>query len=109
MFIKSFRVGSTGLGLILILIEGFYGRSWLVCLVGGICLTLEETSTPPALLVKDWVFVHFSLAMMEFSNFILSMASSTSLVRGTFTWSNNRDPSSWSRIDRFLVSQEWGS
>lgn len=69
VFIKSFRVGSKGLGFILILIEGFYGRSWLVCLVGGIPLTLGETSTPPTLPVKDLVFVCFSLAMMEFSDF----------------------------------------
>jgi hypothetical protein len=70
VFIKSFRVGSKGLGFILILVEGFYGRSWLVCLVGGIPLTLGETSTPPTLPMKDRVFVCFSLAMMEFSDFI---------------------------------------
>jgi endonuclease/exonuclease/phosphatase family metal-dependent hydrolase len=29
------------------------------------------------------------------------------LMDETFTWSNNRDTSSWSRIDRFLVSPEW--
>jgi hypothetical protein len=29
------------------------------------------------------------------------------LARGSFTWSNNHDISSWSRIDRFLVSPYW--
>jgi len=30
-----------------------------------------------------------------------------SLVGGTFTWLNNGDSPSWSRIDRFLVSPGW--
>jgi hypothetical protein len=29
------------------------------------------------------------------------------LVGGNFTWSNNRDSQSWSRIYRFLPSPEW--
>jgi hypothetical protein len=29
------------------------------------------------------------------------------LARGSFTWSNNQDPSSISRLDRFLVSLNW--
>jgi hypothetical protein len=28
-------------------------------------------------------------------------------VGGTFTWSNNQESSSWSIIDRLLVSPEW--
>jgi hypothetical protein len=30
------------------------------------------------------------------------------LVGGNFTWSNNRDFESWSIIDRFFLSLEWG-
>jgi hypothetical protein len=29
------------------------------------------------------------------------------LVGGSFTWSNNQDPPSMSRTDRFLVSLDW--
>jgi hypothetical protein len=29
------------------------------------------------------------------------------LAGGTFTWSNNGDVPTWSRIDIFLVSSEW--
>jgi len=50
------------LGLILIVIEGFYGRNWLACLVGGTCRgALGETSTSRDLLVKDWVKLTFVL------------------------------------------------
>jgi len=28
------------------------------------------------------------------------------LVGGSFTWLNNKDPPSWSRLDQFLVSSE---
>ena len=31
------------------------------------------------------------------------------LVDGNCTWSNNRDPSVWSRIDKFLLSPNWES
>jgi hypothetical protein len=50
------------LGLILIVIEGFYGRNWLACLVGGTCRgALGETSTSLDLLVKDRVKLTFVL------------------------------------------------
>jgi hypothetical protein len=29
------------------------------------------------------------------------------LMGGSFTWSSNKDPPSWSRIDIFLVSSDW--
>jgi endonuclease/exonuclease/phosphatase family metal-dependent hydrolase len=29
------------------------------------------------------------------------------LLGGSFTWSNNQETSSWSRLDRFLVSPNW--
>jgi len=29
------------------------------------------------------------------------------LVSGSYTWSNNRESSSWSKIDKFLVSPAW--
>jgi hypothetical protein len=48
------------LGLIPIVIEGFYGRNWLACLVGGTCRgALGETSTSLDLLAKDRVKLTF--------------------------------------------------
>lgn len=42
---------------------------------------------------------------MEFSNFISKQGlMDLPLAQGSFTWSNN---SSWSRLDRFLVSLDW--
>ena len=44
------------MSLILIAIEGTYGRSWLVCLASGICNgALGETLVSPTFLVNDWV------------------------------------------------------
>jgi hypothetical protein len=52
--------------------------------------------------------VHFCPAMVEFLDFIFVQSlMDIPLVGGNFTWSNNRDPPSWSRIDRFLVSPDW--
>jgi hypothetical protein len=49
-------------------------------------------------------------AMLEFSDFIYEQGlMDIPLVGGSFTWSSNRDPPSWSRIDRFLVSPSWES
>jgi hypothetical protein len=46
--------------------------------------------------------------MLDFSNFIYEQGlMDLPLVGGTFTWSNNRNSPSWSRIDRLLVSPEW--
>jgi hypothetical protein len=43
--------------------------------------------------------------VLEFSEFIFDQGLlDIPLVGGTFMWSNNRNSSSWSRIDRFLVS-----
>jgi hypothetical protein len=59
--LETLKMVSLGLlwvfmGLIPILIEGTYGRNWLVCLVGGIFRgALGETSTSPISLVKDRV------------------------------------------------------
>jgi hypothetical protein len=45
---------------------------------------------------------------MEFSDFILEQGfMDLPLLGGTFTWYNNWDHSSWSRIDRFIVSPNW--
>jgi hypothetical protein len=42
--------------------------------------------------------------MLEFSYFIFYPGlMDPSFVGGTFTWLNNRESPSWSRIDRFLV------
>jgi hypothetical protein len=50
----------------------------------------------------------FSLTMMKFFDFIFEQGlMDLPHERGTFMWSNNRDSSSWSRIDRFLVSSNW--
>ena len=49
-----------------------------------------------------------SPAMNEFSDFIAKMGLlDLPLEGGLFTWSNNREISAKSRIDRFLVSSEW--
>jgi hypothetical protein len=43
--------------------------------------------------------------MTKFSNFISEQGLMDLLLAGgSFTWSNN---SSWSRLDRFLVSPDW--
>jgi hypothetical protein len=48
---------------------------------------------------------HLCTIMMEFSDFICDLGlMDLPLVGGTYSWSNNRESSSWSRIDRFLVS-----
>jgi hypothetical protein len=41
------------------------------------------------------------------SQILFLIRASWTLVGGTFTWSNNRDPPSWFRIGRFLVSLDW--
>lgn len=63
--------------------------------------------------------VHFCLAMMKFSDFIFDQGLidihlifyqgliDIRLVGSNFTWSNNQDPPSWSRIDKFLSSPYW--
>jgi hypothetical protein len=48
-------------------------------------------------------------AMLDFSEFIFDQGlMDIPLVGGNFTWSNNRDLQSWSRIDRFLLSLRMG-
>jgi hypothetical protein len=69
----------------------------LRCIGGDFCITcfLNERSGEAC----------FSLAMMEFYNFIFEQGlMDLPLVGRTFTWSNNQVSPSWSRIDRFLVS-----
>uniref|UniRef100_A0A2N9GX79 Reverse transcriptase domain-containing protein n=1 Tax=Fagus sylvatica TaxID=28930 RepID=A0A2N9GX79_FAGSY len=47
-------------------------------------------------------------AMQDFSDFIFELGLvDFPLLEGQFTWSNNQDPPSKSRIDRFLVSTDW--
>ena len=47
-------------------------------------------------------------AMMNFSDFIFELELiDLPLFDGQFTWSNNQDPPSKSRIDRFLLSTDW--
>jgi hypothetical protein len=50
----------------------------------------------------------FSLAMTEFLDFIFEYGfMDIPLMGGSFTWYSNKDPSSWSKIDRFIVSFDW--
>jgi hypothetical protein len=57
--------------------------------------------------VRDLATRH-SPAMLEFSKFIFEQGlMDIPLVGENFTWSNNRDSLSWSRIDRFLLSPDW--
>jgi exonuclease III len=47
-------------------------------------------------------------AMTTFSDFIAELGLiDLPLLEGQFTWSNNQDPPSKSRIDRFLLSSDW--
>ena len=47
-------------------------------------------------------------AMQNFSEFIFELGLvDLPLLEGQFTWSNNQDPQAKSRIDRFLVSNDW--
>jgi hypothetical protein len=47
-------------------------------------------------------------AMTSFSDFIAELGLiDLPLLEGQFTWSNNQDPPSKSRIDRFLLSSDW--
>jgi hypothetical protein len=49
-------------------------------------------------LMRDWVKPVF--AMVEFSYFIFNHGlMDIPCVGGNFTWPNNQDPRSWSRID----------
>jgi exonuclease III len=46
--------------------------------------------------------------MVEFSDFIFMQSLvDLPLEGGQFTWSNNQEDQTWSRIDRFLISPEW--
>jgi len=52
--------------------------------------------------------VCLNTAMMEFSDFIFEQGlMDLPLARGSFTWSNNQENPTWSRLDRFLVSPNW--
>jgi hypothetical protein len=51
---------------------------------------------------------HFSPAMYDFSDFISTNGLINILLsRGIFAWSNNREVSSRSLIDRFLFTTDW--
>jgi len=66
------------MGLIPIVIEGIYGRSWQPCLVGGTCRgALGEASTSPFFLVKDHVKLNFVLPWWSSLILFLSKASCT--------------------------------
>ncbi len=52
--------------------------------------------------------VNFTAAMYDFSDFISGHGLvDLPLLGGIFTWSNNREVSSMSRLDRFLFSADW--
>lgn len=49
---------------------------------------------------------HSTLVLLEFSEFTFEFGlMDLPLIDGNCTWSNNCDPPSWSKIDRFLLSQ----
>lgn len=51
---------------------------------------------------------HFTSSMHAFSDFISSCRlRDLPLEGGFFTWSNNRKNATMSRIDRFLISEDW--
>lgn len=51
----------------------------------------------------------FSIAMEEFSDFVFEQGLvDIPLQGGNFAWSSNWASPSWSRIDKFLFSPEWG-
>ena len=51
---------------------------------------------------------HFTLGMTDFLDFIFSLGLMDIPLEGRkFTWSNNRETSTMSQIDRFLYSGEW--
>jgi len=78
---------------ILIVVEGLFGRHWLAFFVGRICLCALSGEA------------HLCFAMTEFSDFISEQGlMDLPLSGGLSMWSNN---SSWSRLDRFLVSLDW--
>jgi hypothetical protein len=56
--------------------------------------------------VKDQVILDSHKLCWTFQNSFFVLMD-ISLVDGNFTWSNNPDSQSWSRIDRFLLSLEW--
>jgi hypothetical protein len=50
----------------------------------------------------------YSIVMEEFSKFIFMQSlMDLSLEGGQFSWSNNQEDQTWSRIDRFLIYPEW--
>jgi hypothetical protein len=90
------------IGLISIVIEGYYGMSCLVCLVGRICCgALGVTSTLPTFLVNDWV----KLALVSIWSFLIIFMSWASwiflLLEGPLHGLITGIPS-LSRIDRFF-------
>uniref|UniRef100_A0A2N9I574 Reverse transcriptase domain-containing protein n=1 Tax=Fagus sylvatica TaxID=28930 RepID=A0A2N9I574_FAGSY len=58
--------------------------------------------------VRSWGWVGIWGAMQKFSEFIFELGLvDLPLLEGQFTWSNNQDLPAKSRIDRFLVSNDW--
>ena len=62
--------------------------------------------------LNDWAlfFFFFTQAMHQFSYFIFKHGLiDLPLEGGNFTWSNSREVVSRSRLDRFLVTTNWGA
>jgi len=93
------------MGLILTRTEGCYGRSYLVCAIGGMYLGLWEE----ILILCDFSLnaqaVFSTQAMHQFSHFISEHGLiDLPLEVGIFTWSNSCEVVSRSRLDRFLAT-----
>jgi hypothetical protein len=51
----------------------------------------------------------YSSSMIDFSDFIsINGLVDIPMAGGSFTWSNNRETTSMSRLDRFLFTTDWG-
>jgi hypothetical protein len=86
-------------------VKGLFGRSWLDFLIGGICLSGSRATSMSPLSLRKTREACFCPAMMEFSDFISELGlMDLPLSRVLSMWFNN---SSWSRLDRFLVSPDW--
>ena len=91
---------------ILIVTNDCFGKSWLVFIVGGMCLGALAVNLVWCNFLQRGLGVDFfSFAMLEFSDFIsIHILIDLPLEGGTFTWSNSREAASQSRLEKFLLS-----
>ena len=79
-------------------VHNWWGVSWCVGGDFNVVRFPSERTGPVA----------FSQAMYDFSDFIaINGLIDTLLSGGNYTWSNNREVASMSRIDHFLFTADW--